>query len=60
MGDESFEEEEDMLREEEDDEDAELNEVFRSGIYYSHMVSRRRESSVKLTWAHQITTCVVI
>jgi len=44
MGDDTFEEEEDMLREEEDDEDAELNDVFRSGIYYSHMVSRREES----------------
>lgn len=37
----TFDEEEEMMREEEEEEDAQLNEVFRSGIYYSHMVSGR-------------------
>ena len=41
VGDDSFEEEEEILQEEEDEEDAELNEIFRTGIYFSHMVRLR-------------------
>lgn len=45
IGDDSFEEEEEIWQEEEDEEDAELNEIFRTGIYFSHMVSARSVTS---------------